>query len=57
MVVPLMIQNRAFEGAVIRVTPVDNYVSANHSWLIMAESPLMCSIKNGFLCGPSSIGA
>jgi hypothetical protein len=54
MVVSLKVQDRTSDGAMIQAILVDNSISANHSRLMMAESPLMCSIRNDSLCGPSS---
>jgi len=46
MVVFIRVQERVSEGAMILATLVDNSVSANHSWVIMAESPLKCHVIN-----------
>ena len=48
--VSLRMQGRTSDGAMIRSTSVDNSASADHSRLIMAESPLICSKRKGSLC-------
>ena len=41
--VSLRTQGRTSDGAMIRATSVDNSASADHSRLMMAKSPLICS--------------
>ena len=50
----LRMQGIISDGAMIQATLVDNFVSTDHSWLMMAESPLMCSTRKDPFCGPSS---
>lgn len=54
MGVSLRIQDMTSNGTMFQATLLDNIVSANHSQLMMAKSPLMCSIRKESLCGPSS---